>query len=229
MNFLQLVQKTMKRAGVREDVPTTLVGATGIVEDFKDYVADTYRKIQSTAHGERWFFRQALDQSFDLVASQGSYAMPAGMEDINWSTVTLYTDARIDEAPIEWVDYYAWRMGMDTRTVEDTRPQWVAITPQDTIEVFPYPDKVYTFRYDGVRAIDELEVDADEPLIPERYQWAIIWGAVKRYAKHHEDGAKYADAEDEYRPVFDSLVEHQTPETRLITGQLYGQHRQYGK
>lgn len=50
-----------------------------------------------------------------------------------------------------------------------------------------------------------------------------------RYAKHHEDGAKFADSKDEFQPIFDSMVNHQLPETRVITGHLYGDRKVYGR
>lgn len=229
MTYLQLVQRAMKRAGVREDSPSTLVGATGIVEDFKDYVADTYRKIQNTEHAESWFFRQSLDQTFTVNASDDDYPIPTGLQDINWRTVTIYETAKTDEAQLKYTDYYAWRMHMDTRTVEETRPSYITISPDDTIYLYPVPDKEYTLRFDGILELDELSADADEPIIPARYQWCIVWGAVMRFAKHHEDGAKYADAEDEFKPVYDTLVERQLPETHVITGHLYGERKQYGR
>jgi len=229
MNFLQLVQEAMQKAGVREDLPTTLAGATGIVADFKGYVTDTYRRIQNTAHAENWFFRQQLDQTFPLVAGTDGYSMPSGIQEINWRTVTVYETAKTNERSLEFVDYYIWRMGMDTREVEDTFPQYVTLAPDDTIYVFPAPDQAYTFRYDGVIELDELEDDSDVPIIPARYHWVLVWGAVSRYAKSHEDGSKLAEAESEYRPIYDTLVNRQSPEVRIVTGHLYGERKQYGR
>lgn len=228
MTYLELVQKAMRRAGVREDLPTTLVGATGIVSDFADYVADTYRKIQTTAHGENWFFRQALDQTITLVVDQDNYSMPSGLCGINLSTVSVYETAKTDERQLHFCDYQEWRMFMDTREVESTQPTTITIDPANTIYVWPQPDKAYTLRFDGILDVDEMTADADEPIIPEKYQWTIIWGAVMRYAKHHEDGAKLADAMDEYKPELKAMVEHQLPETRVITGHLRGDRRIYG-
>jgi hypothetical protein len=219
----------MQKAGVREDQPTTLVGATGIVADFMGYVTDTYMRIQNTAHAESWFFRQQLDQTFPLVAGTDGYSMPSGLQDINWRTVTVYDTPKTNERRLKWVDYYEWRMSMDTRDVEDTFPMYVTIAPDDTIYIFPAPDQAYTFRYDGVLELDELEVDADEPTIPARYQWVLVWGAVMRYAKAHEDGSKLVEAESEYKPIYDTLVNRQVPETRVITGHLYGDRKKYGR
>ena len=229
MNYLQLVQYAMKRAGVREDVPATLVGATGIVDDFKDFVADTYRRIQTTAHGTSWFFRQSLNQTFPLLAELDTYSTPAGIQEINWRTASVYETAKVDEVPLEYIDYYAWRMDYDLRTVENTRPVWITADPDDQIIFFPVPDKAYTFRFDGVIDVDELSADADIPILPDFAHWAIVWGAVMRYAKHHEDGAKYTDAESEYRPIYDTLVGRQTPETRVIVGHMYGERRRDGR
>ena len=66
MNYLQLVQESMKAAGVREDVPSALAGATGIIDDFKGYVTKTYRRLQVDDHGVSWFFRQSPDQTIAL-------------------------------------------------------------------------------------------------------------------------------------------------------------------
>ena len=221
MTYLQLVQRAMKRAGVRQDAPSTLVGATGIVSDFQDYVDDTYRKLQANDHGKHWFFRQSLDQSFALAASDDDYSMPSGLEDINWRTVTVYETAKTDETEVCYIDYYDWRIDHDTRTVTEQRPKWITLRPDGVLQVFPVPDKVYTLRFDGVLSLDEMSADADTPIIPDQYQWAIVWGAVMRHAKHHEDGAMLADAKDEFQPIYDSMVERQTPPPRVKVGQLY--------
>lgn len=229
MTFLELVQKAMRRASVREDVPTTLVGATGIVADFVDNVNDTYRTIQTTAHAESWFFRQVLDQTFAISDGQDEYSMPAGIEGINWRTVTVYEVAKQEETPVEYLDYYDWRINYDIKETEHAIPQKVTLAPDDTIFIYPVPDKDYTFRYDGVLDVDELSGDADTPIIPEKYQWTLIWGAIMRHAETHEDGTLLAKAESHYKPIYDKMVSRQAPTVRMITGHLYGERRRYGR
>ena len=96
MNYLQLVQEAIDSAGIREDSPSTLVGATGIVADFIGYVDKTYRRIQSDDHGSSWFFRQSLDQTLALVAGTDEYSIPSGLQELNWRTVTVYVVAKTD-------------------------------------------------------------------------------------------------------------------------------------
>jgi hypothetical protein len=212
----------MKAAGVREDAPTTLVGATGIVDDFKGYVDKTYRRIQVTDHGSSWFFRQSLDQTLAISASTDEYAMPSGLQELNWRTVTIYLTAKTDETPVTYKDYYEWRTSDDTRTIGEARPQYITMRPDDVLQIFPVPEQAYTLRFDGVLEVDSMSSDTDIPILPTNAHWAIVWGAVKRFAAAHEDGTKLAEAEEEYRPLFDTLVERQLPETKVVTGQLYG-------
>jgi hypothetical protein len=206
---------------VREDAPSTLTGATGIVDDFVNWVQDEYRNIQTIEHGVHWFFRQSLDQTLAISASDDDYAMPAGLETLNWRTVTVYITAKTDESPVCYKDYYDWRMDNDTITSAEGKPVYITEKPDGVLQVFPVPDQAYTLRFDGVLSVDVLSGDADVPIIPTNYQYAIVWGAVMRFAKHHEDGAKFADAKDEFQPIFDAMVERQLPPVRVIKNQLF--------
>jgi hypothetical protein len=221
MNYLEIVQEAMKRASVREDSPTTLVGATGIVEDFKGYVGDTYRHIQNTGHSERWFFRQSLDNTLSLTVDVDEYAMPAGLQSINWRTVSVYLTPKEQESMVTYLDYYHWRMVIDTRDLAASIPQRITQRPDEVLQISPKPDQAYTLRFDGIKDIHEMTGDTDEPLIPERFQWVLVYGAVKRFAKRHEDGSLLADADDEYRPIYDAMSQFQLPDVGVQTGHLY--------
>lgn len=215
MNYLEIVQDAMREASVREDLPTTVVGATGIVKDFLGFVNTTYKNIQNTGHSERWFFRQSLDQTLALVAGQAEYNMPAGLQSLNWRTITCYETAKVEESPVCWMDYYHWRREVDTVDLEDGKPQHITQKPDGTLVLTPAPDKAYTLSFDGVLAIDKMTADSDEPIIPEWFQDVLVWGAVKRFAKRHEDGTLMVDAMEEYKPIYDSMSNYQLPDTTV--------------
>lgn len=226
MTLLEIVTEAMAKALVREDAPSTTVSATGIVADFVGYVNDTYRNIQLTAHGERWFFRQSLDLTLSLVASTSEYAMPAGLQTLNWRTVTCYlTTPKEEETPVEYIDYYYWRTYYNTRNMEEGKPQYITVKPDGTLELIPTPDDTYTLHFDGVLSEDTLSGDADTPILPVWAQRCLVWGAVQRFAEAHEDGSMLAKANKEYRPYYDSMVNYQTPDVHVNTSIFTNRYR----
>ena len=85
------------------------------------------------------------------------------------------------------------------------------------------PDQSYTLRYDGVLDIDELSGDAGTPTnLPAQYHRVLGWGAVLRYAQHHEDGAMYSNAMNKFRSIYDRMVARQTPTVTVEKGLIYG-------
>lgn len=227
MDYLALTKEALSEASVREDVAsvTTLVGATGITADFARWVKRAWENIQIASHGRNWWFRQALDQTMALAASDDDYTLAAGLETLNWRTVSVYTTAKTDESQVTFIPYEQWRMQFDTRSATEGVPTYITQRPDDVIQVYPVPDQAYTLRFDGVRSLQTLSADADEPYLPERYQMAIVWQAVMRFAKNHEDSSKYADANDEYRQLYNEIVEQQTPPVQVLGGHLYGSRR----
>jgi hypothetical protein len=224
MTYLEIVQFAINRAQIREESPSTLVGATGIVADFANWVADAWVELQMEKETPPWFFRKSLDQTFVTVASDDDYAMPSGLETIDWRTVTAYLTAKTDETPVTYTEYIDWRMELDTRTITENKPQRITQCPDDTLKLWPVPDQVYTIRFDGVLDIDEMSVDADTPTnLPAQYHRMLGYAAIMRMSSVHEDGNKYQDAESKWRPYYDKLVARQLSHVRLNSGQLRGQ------
>lgn len=228
MTFLQLVQFAMARAGVRDELPTTLVGADGMDLDFSRWVADAWYELQLEKKNPPWFFRTALDQTLTINASDDDYAMPAGLTTIDWRTVTIYLTAKTDETPVCYIPYYEWRVGLDTRATQEARPRYITERPDGVIQVWPVPDQEYTLRFDGVNELDELTVDTDEPAgLPEEFHRVIAWDAVVRYALHHEDGSMLQNATQQHRTLYDKLNARQLPPVHLSLGHVYNGQRGY--
>ena len=101
MNYLQLVQESITRSGMRTALPSTLAGATDSVADWKAWVQDSWRELQEES--TNWWFRQKLDQTLAISASTDEYSMPANLETLNYRTLTIYTTAKTDESPIKHI------------------------------------------------------------------------------------------------------------------------------
>jgi len=236
LNYLQIVQKALLRAGVRDTTPITLIGATDIVADFAEWAQDSWRELQEES--TNWWFRQKLDQTLTINASDDEYAMPAGLETLNYRTVTLFTTAKEDERHLDWIDYERWRLGRDTRSFAEGPPNQITERPDGVIQIFPVPDKAYTMRFDGVWDIDEMTADVDTPgdtisggtqLLPDRYHFLLVWDTVKRYAEHHGDPDALVKAQTKQTAQHARLTEKQKPPVRVAIGRLTGLGSSYGR
>lgn len=228
MTYLELVQTAMKRAKVRSGVPTTLTGAVDAALSFKEYVGDAWRELQEES--TNWWFRQKLDQTLTLSDGVDEYAMPTGLETINYRTVTVYTTAKQDETPVAKMSYETWRTVKDTLETTESRPQYVIERPDGVLQVWPVPDQTYYLRFDGVWEIDEMTDDSDTPgsnvsggtLLPARFHWVIVYDACRRFYEDHEDAEGIEKMQNKYLAQRARLSEKQTPPIHVRPGVLTG-------
>lgn len=234
MNFLELVQESMKRAGVRSSAPDTLEGVVDVSADFKRYVQDSWRELQEDSLN--WWFRQRLDQTLLVLEGVDQYAMPDNLESINYRTCSIYTVPKTNEANLGHMRYEEWRTTKDTVALSPSWPLYIIERPDSVLQVWPTPDQDYTLRYDGVWDIDHMTVDTDEPgstitggsrLLPIRHEYVLIYDAARRHHAHHqnEDGVK--EMQPLFRAARDKLSERQAPPSYVKPGILTGMSGTY--
>lgn len=229
--YLEIVQKAIRKSGSKVDKPTTVVSSTGIVELFVEWVQDAWKDIQLEHLGWQW--RVSRDETLTLVASTDEYAMPAGMENIDMRSVSIYENTD-DESPVTYVPYLHWRNYLDkayTAGIAEAKPQCFTITPDDKIAFYPPPDIVYTVRYDGhttVEILDDTDAagagtsDALTPTgIRDEYHDGIMWRAVMYYAEHFEDGAKLQEAQNHFKPYKKYFEERELENVVVDTTAMY--------
>lgn len=208
MNYLELVQKTVRKSGARLEVPTTVVGQENLAYMFVEWVQEAWKEIQMERLGIGW--RVVTGETFPLVVDTYEYALDATLESINTRAVTILL-AGENEAPLCFVpsDYY--RTTVDRVTRASGMPNYFSIMPDDSSWVFwPNPDQIYTIRYEGIRAVEELDFldtagagssDLLEPVgIDAVYHDSIVWQAIQNYAMHFEDGSKLQEAQAKFKP-----------------------------
>lgn len=236
MDFEALVQATRLRSGARSQDFGTVSGATGINADLVMWVQDAWRDLQMESRN--WWFRQKLDQTLAINASDDDYTMPTGLETLNYRTCSIYTTAKQDERAMLWVPYEEWRMRKDTVDSGEGIPTMITEAPDTTLYLWPVPDQAYTLRFDGVWDLDEMTADTDEPgttitsgtrLLPVRYEYAIVWDAVRRYAIAEEDPATLERAQNRYMVERARLSERQMPPVTVSVGALTGAYRYRGR
>jgi hypothetical protein len=228
VNYLQLVNKAIARSGCGHAQVTSLAGETDIVVNFIDWVQDAWRELQEES--TNWWFRAKLDQTLSIVQGTDEYAMPSGLETLNYRTVTIYTDSKTDETPVRFIKYEEWRTDKDTVESGQGRPIYITERPDGVLQIWPVPDQAYTLRYDGVWDIDEMLIDTDTPgfnttgaqTLQDRYHYVLVWDAIRRYAEHYEDPESLQKAQSKYLAQHARLTEKRRPPIYVKVGTLTG-------
>lgn len=221
MTLLEMVQKAIRKSGAKVDVPTTVSGATGLVELFVEWVQDAWKEIQLERLG--WHWRVLRDQVMAITSATDEYDMPSTLESINLRTVTIYS-AVADEALMSYISYDEWRRRRDLATRATGRPTCFCITPNDKLALYPQPDDTYTLRYDGILKVEILDNTNDNATptnIADEYQDGIVWLAVQHYAQHFEDGSKFQEARDRFIPYKKYYEERSMPDVSVNTTAMY--------
>lgn len=251
MDYLTLVQKAIREAGLRSSEPTTLVDQQDIVADFARWVNEAWRDLQEES--VEWFFRKWPDQLDTLLAGVDEYddfnvtftivnpfgspptlnvSGPGYLETLDWDTLTVYTTAKTDETPLKYMDYEQWRVQRDTVASAAGRPTHITESPDGKYYVWPVPDQDYTIRFDGVLEIDEMQYDTDTPglqatvsektTLPDRYHWILVYDAARKYYEHHGDVDGLAKINRKYMAQYTRLTEKQRPKVDVPPGVLTG-------
>lgn len=228
MNYLQLVQKTVRKSGAKVEAPSTVVGQTGIAEMFVEWVADAWKDIQLERMGVNW--RVARDVSFNLVVGTFDYSVSSLYESVNRRSVTCHL-ANAQESPVYYESYDYYRTQIDRIDRNDGKPQYFTFSPANTWVFWPNPDATYTIKYDAILLAQEFDAtdnlgagtsNAQTPTgLAARYHDAIVWQAVMNYALHFEDGSKFTEAQLKFRPYKKYFEERFMPLITVDTTALY--------
>jgi hypothetical protein len=239
MNYLQLTQKAVRLSGARLDPPTSVTSAKGLSKDFATYVNDAWRDIQ--LERPEWYFRvQEVEIGLsDSILEKGQqlsrFSIPSPINR-SFNFVALY-DFQIQERdnkadPPTTITYIPWNnypyhtsldLDYNEATQEANRPKQFTVSPDGQLWVYPKPDKDYTLRFFGIRRIQELCADCDEPFMPPEYQDMIVWRAIRDYATYMQDPAMMEKARMRYLPLKKSMDDEYLPHMTNRVDNLYSQ------
>jgi len=231
MTFLQLVTRSWQEMGISGDAPTTVVSQTGEKKRVVDWVANAYRDICDEK--EEWrFLRSAF--TVNTVSGTEDY-LPSDCTDSKLSAaitadsfakwvITKFDTFRIyltangsDNQQQIWNRDFQWfRYQYQLQSRSDSQPIEFAIRDEDeAILLGPTPNDVYTVTGEYYRVAPDLALDADVPLFPARFHLAIVWRALRSYARYEEDTGLYVAADIDYKRVYGSLKKNQLPKMTL--------------
>lgn len=238
MNFLQIVQRTAREAGVSGTIATAQ-NPTGEPQRVIDWVQSAWNDIQTIHDDWAWMrssyilnwagdnSQQGSGMSFTSVAGQPVYTLgtapgTCGVPVANfqkWVRDSFYTYVTapgfINEAQLDHIDFDVWRnlyMLGANRNVK-TRPVAIAIGPDFSICLGPPPDDGYTITGDYFVAPTEMTLDADTPIgLPAAQHMIIAWKALLDYGGYEAASEVLERAQRHYDSMMSQLEAIRLPE-----------------
>lgn len=212
--FLTLVNLALSRINEVPLTSTAFPTATGpqlqMQTAINSAIFDISRRYQ------QWPFNYTK-QTFNTVASvtgsiQNEYTPPATVTIIKWSTFAV---ARNDSAvppivasTLSEIDYNLWAtrirpQDLQYSTGQFAQPRCVIKGDDGNIILSPPPDTIYTINYDAWSDPTALSLYSDICVIPDKYNYVLVDGAVYYGYDFRSDQA----AQDRSKAKFDTGVQ----------------------
>lgn len=217
--FLELTQRLAQECQIAGSGPTTSVNATGQTFDLFGWISQASKEIDEL-HEDWAYLLVHPGVSFATIAAQQLYTptqcgVTAGEVALwkrdtfrNYHTATGYSS----EMEMTHLDYEMWlrteKIGV-LRTTQ-VRPMVFTIAPDKSIGL-QCPLAGYTVIGDYYRIPFVLELDADVPLIPQRYRMAIVYKAMMAYATEENAPEIYNEGERNYKITLAAMRRTQLP------------------
>jgi hypothetical protein len=221
MNLLQLVNQTRVECGVSGPALTTAQGQVGESGRMVSWTQQAWIDIQTSK--EDWLFlREPF--TFNLVANQYQYtATEAGLTDFgNWKRDSFRASSvgqdYKDEQLLNYMEWTTYRNLYRYANMRNTtaRPVVVSITPEKDLAFGSKPDQAYVIDGEYYTQPVTLSADADEPIIPARFQMAIVYRAMMYYAGYEAAPEVLSRGDFEYRRLYSRMEIDQLP--TIISG-----------
>jgi hypothetical protein len=220
--FLELAQGVGTDSGLisRQNIPTTVAGATGKWAEIVAFTAKALQDIQR-ARNDWEFNRASFSQA--LTIGKADY-LPAELgitsrfarfaNDIPASCyrpMHCYDPAlgTADDQNLVQISPECWSMIYGRGSQSPTRPTEYALG-QGKLLLGTAPDKAYVLAGDYWKAPQALSLDADVPDLPEQFHDVVKWRAIVKVSG--KDGA-FTDrlvAQAEYSSMYRQMVNEQT-------------------
>ena len=216
MDFLTLCQKVYLQGGISGQITSTQ-NQTGEALRIVNFVQDSYREILNSDQFTFGFIRKEVHKQ--LVLGQGTYTKAElDVSDLGqWDTTSMRVSINEDRTDETFIIGQRWPAFRDywrfsTRRYTTSRPLNCAINQDTNLEIGPVPDAAYwlTFQYIDVPA--DLLADADVPVIPDRWQMAIVWRALRHYGMFESAPEVVMRADAAYNEIMLRMTLDQSPQ-----------------
>lgn len=222
--YLQLCNRMILEAAISGGPMTSVVDQTGEFLRVTTWVQQGYQDLQNERFNWEYLRSSQLlgeGVSFATVAGQAEYPLGTGPGTVgvaasdfaSWVPRSFRdqttTSGVQDQFPLAWISYDAWRDGyaMGAMQTVETRPVAIAVGPNNSICVGPYPTSTYTLTGDFYLSPRILAGNDDEPtVIPVQFQIAIVWRALWYYGMYENAPEVVARGDRSYRQTMRQLA-----------------------
>lgn len=183
MNYLELCNAVLRE--INEVELTNVSSTRGIQSSVKDFVNKAQRDIINSE--VEWPFT-VVNQSLTTTVGVAEYNRQSDAKTVDFDSFTVQESATTAEKKLKYISFEEYLEKLneaDTNPNSSARalPQYVYDTPDNKIGLSPVPDlATYTVRYYYYQTTSDMAVNADTPVIPERFHDVIINRA--RYYAH---------------------------------------------
>ena len=230
MNKLDLVNSAIQECGVSGGPLAATTGQVGSLGRIVTWVATSWNEIQ-TMHDDWNWMRSSniLGSGASFVPAAGAYTATLGSgagtvgiavddfgkwdrETFRCYTTTVGTN---DEQFLDDIPFDTWRddFMLGANRAVQTRPTVVAIGPNQSVNVGPPSNGLYTITADYWVAPSVMSTDAAVPTgLPLRYHMLIVYRVMKKYAYYESAPEVLNRANAEYTPLFEKLEAARLPQ-----------------
>ncbi len=217
--YLQLCNKLIVEAAISGGPMTSVVDQTGEFGRVTAWIQQAYEDYQNERFNWEYLRSSQLlgeGVSFVTIAGQAEYELGSGPGTVgiaeddfaSWVKRSFRdqttTSGVQDQIPLAWISYDAWRdsYSMGAQQTVTTRPVAIAVGPNNSICVGPWPTAAYTLTGDFYLSPRTMETNTDTPsVIPVQFQSAIVWRGLWYYGMYESDLACVSKGNTRYRQV----------------------------
>lgn len=220
MNFLQLAQAVKRESGLSGGGPVSVVTATGDDARFFQWVNWAHRDI-CLMH-ETWLFRRgsALGEATVMAMPHDLAAPGFGLTDFgSWKpqnpeyrpSAWRVSDGQRLEQHLSYLPWDEFRARFVMGAHEAGPVKFWTTDPAGQLMVAPTPDSAHMVRADYIKDVVDMTADADQPMLPTRFQPLIVWRALTEYGGFDAAGEVMQRAERNYNTNLPALLQAQLP------------------
>ena len=216
MNFLQLCQGVFIEGGISGQI-TSVQNQSGEALRIVTWVAGAYREILNSDQFNLNFIRKS--KAVQLTIGQDTYTkadlgVPTlGQWDTNSMRVALNSNLS-DETFLIGQRFPEFRDYWDFSTRRDvlSRPLNCTVTPETNLRIAPKPSAAFYLNFQWLEVPADLIDNDDIPVIPDRWQMAIVWRALRHYGLFESAPEVVMRADTNYREIMLFMTLDQSPQ-----------------
>ena len=112
---------------------------------------------------------------------------------------------------LRWPDFRDyWRFS--TRSITTGRPLNCSVDQDTNLQIGPLPEVAYWLNFQYLETPPDMLDNMDVPVIPERWQMAIVWRALRHYGMFESAPEVVMRADAAYNEIMLRMTLDQTPE-----------------